>query len=189
MARVTVVPEQFTMVEFDAGEIARLAGEVADQVGLPGDFPINVEVDETNPFGHVVTELSRDAATIRVLSGSFEDAKRPAQVSEEGTRLVLGRVLFRVKDRLDPAFGDPPPDVALSYEQHTAWDTYALGRYERLGHDAQKPRRRYHFRVRHGFSDQVDRIFERLWASDGLTWADLEAAGAETAAARAPVEA
>jgi hypothetical protein len=37
--------------------------------------------------------------------------------------------------------------------------------------------------MRHGFSDAADRVFDRLWTSDTLTWADLEAACAETDAA------
>ena len=32
--------------------------------------------------------------------------------------------------------------------------------------------------------DAADQAFERLWSTDNLTWADLEKACAETAAAR-----
>ncbi|MEY2567573.1 MAG: hypothetical protein QOE35_2102, partial [Actinomycetota bacterium] len=38
-----------------------------------------------------------------------------------------------------------------------------------------------------GFSDAADTAFARLWDADSLTWADIEAACAETAAAREPV--
>ena len=67
--------------------------------------------------------------------------------------------------------------------EHVAWDTYAVGRCERLGWRVQKERRRYHFRIRHGFTDVADEAFDRLWAADGLTWADLQAVCAETEAA------
>ena len=37
---------------------------------------------------------------------------------------------------------------------------------------------RYNFRNRHGFTDEADQAFNRLWASDGLTWDELEAISA-----------
>ena len=50
MARVEVVPEQFTLVEYDAGVIAGIAEELASKVGLPDDVPIRVEIDEELPL-------------------------------------------------------------------------------------------------------------------------------------------
>ena len=60
-----------------------------------------------------------------------------------------------------------------------------VGRLERLGYRAQRQRRLYHFRNRHGFTDVADAAFERLWTADGLTWADIDRAadGAVAAAA------
>ena len=79
---------------------------------------------------------------------------------------MLGRLLFRVADRLDAAFGDPPADSELTPAEHTAWDAYAVGRYSRrAGVDGGRDRRRYAFRIRHGFSDAADRAFDRLWAA------------------------
>ena len=91
---------------------------------------------------------------------------------------------MRVRDRLDPAFGDPPPDKELSVQQHTAWDAYAVGRCARLGLPTQRQRRLYHFRIRHGFTDVADRVFDRLWTATDLTWADIQAASAEAMAAK-----
>lgn len=184
MARVTVRPEEFTMVEYDAKRIASLAEEMATEAGLGDDVEVVIEVDETSPFGHIHTEIEGTSITIHAESAAFEDAKHPRHLSEHGTRLVLARMLFRLSDRLAGDFGDPPPDADLSYPQHTAWDAYALGRYERMGFEGEKPRRRYHFRLRHGFTDMADQVFERLWTSESLTWPDIEAACAETAAAR-----
>lgn len=184
MARVSVAPEAFHNVLFDGGRIAAITSDLADRLGLPPDLAIHVEVDETTPFGLVSLRLERGAVVVFAESGAFEDPKRPRELSEDGTRLVLARLLFRVRDRLDPAFGDPPPDEALTWEQHTAWDAYSLGRFEALGYDGGQVRRRYHFRLRHGFTDVADRVFDRLWGSDRLTWGDLEAACAETAGAR-----
>jgi hypothetical protein len=181
-SKVTVSPEQFSLVQFDAAEIIAIAGPLADRVGM-GDRAIHIEVDERTPLGS--SELtSLDPITIAVESGGFEDAKRLRQLSRESVEAVVGRHLMRARDRLDPAFGDPPADKDLSIEQYVTWDVYAVARLERFGYPSQKPRRRYHFRIRHGFSDEADRVFDRLWEADGLTWADLVAASAEAAASR-----
>ena len=185
MSKVTVTPETFTMVLFDAGEIAATAARVADAVGIPADAELRIEVDERTPLGR--TEVtSTDPIVITAESGAFEDARRPRHLNPRGVEDVLGRLLFRVQDRLDPAFGDPPPDKDLTLQQQVAWDAYAVGRSERAGLAVQKPRRLYHFRNRHGFSDVADAVFERLWSADSLTWADIEAACQETEAARQP---
>jgi hypothetical protein len=189
LGRVTVQPQAFTMVAFDAGLIAALATEVAEAIGLPGDVEVAIEVDETSPLGHTSTVIGRQRVEILAESGAFEDPKRIRQLSEPGTRVTLARLLFRARDRLDPGFGQPPADADLTLEQHAAWDVYAVGRYARLSGAAglamgQQSRRRYHFRIRHGFNDVADRVFDRLWETDDLTWADLLAACAETRAGR-----
>ena len=99
---------------------------------------------------------------------------------------ILGRLLFRARDRLDPSFGDPPPEKDLTLAQGTAWDAYSVGRCARLGFGDTQARWRYHFRNRHGFTDVADATFDRLWSATGLDWSDLEAACAETEAARQP---
>jgi hypothetical protein len=91
---------------------------------------------------------------------------------------------MRTIDRLDPSFGDAPADDDMSIELYAAWAIYAVGRLERLGFPSQRERRRYHFRIRHGFTDVADRVFDRLWAGDNLTWADIEAASTEALAAK-----
>ena len=137
---------------------------------------LEIAVDEQNPFGKTSTVVASRTVTIAVEGGAFEDPQRLRQFSEENARLVLGRLLFRVADRLDPAFGDPPPDPELTPAEHTAWDAYAVGRYaRRAGVDGGQGRRRYAFRIRHGFSDASDRAFDRLWSATDLNWADIEA--------------
>jgi hypothetical protein len=185
MAKVVVAPEQFNFVSFDAGRIAELTSKIADKVGLPADTEVRIDVDETSPLGRTRLE-SLDPITISVEGGALEDAKRPRQLSDRSVIDVIGRLLFRAKDRLDPTFADAPADGDLTLQQHTAWDTYAVGRCDRAGWAPQKKRRQYHFRNRHGFTDVADAVFERLWNADGLAWADIEAACAETEAARAP---
>jgi hypothetical protein len=187
MAKIIVSPERFALVVFDAGRIAELAGDVADRIGLPDDLEVRIEVDERVPLGRVkVTSL--EPITISVEGGAFEDAKRLRHLSERAVLDVLGRTLLRVKDRLDPGFGDAPPDEKLSLAQQVAWTVYSEGRCERLELPTQKQRWRYHFRNRHGFSDVADAAFDRLWAGQDLTWADIEKVCAETEAARAELK-
>ncbi|HUF34108.1 MAG TPA: hypothetical protein VMN58_12960 [Acidimicrobiales bacterium] len=184
MADVTVVPQEWTMVHFDSARIEAVAATLVDQIGIAA--PVTIEVDETTPMGRVWVE-SLDPVVVKVQSGGFEDPKRPRYLSEEAVADVLGRLLHRVRDRLDDAFGDPPPDDDLTLAQSTAWDTYAVGRFARLGYPANRQRRLYHFRNRHGFSDIADAVFDRLWEAEGLTWADLLAACDETEETRTPV--
>jgi hypothetical protein len=185
VAKVLVTPETFSFVKFDAGRVAELTGKVADKVGIRADTEIRVEIDEASPLGR--TRLaSLDPIVLEVEGGAFEDAKRPRELSDRSVLDVVGRLLFRAKDRLDPGFADAPADADLDLQQHTAWDTYAVGRCDRAGWGPQKQRRIYHFRNRHGFTDVADAVFHRLWNADGLSWADIDAACAETEAARAP---
>ena len=181
MTEVTVSPETYNLIEFEADRIRAVASTLADQIGVP--VPVRIEVDETTPLGRAWTS-SLEPLVLSGESGAFEDPKRPRQMSERSTADVLGRLLFRVSDRLDPAFGDVPPDDDLSLPESTAWDAYAVGRLARLGHPAQRQRRLYHFRNRHGFSDVADAAFDRLWDGQDLKWADVLAVCEETAATR-----
>jgi hypothetical protein len=183
--RIVVSPEQFHLVAFDAGVIAAVAERVADAIGLPPEVEVRIEVDEASPLGSGRL-VGLDPITISVQSGALEDAKRPRQLREASVEDVVGRFLFRARDRLDPAFGEPPEEKDLSLAQGAAWDAYSVGRCSRLGFGDAQARWRYHFRNRHGFTDAADATFDRLWSATGLTWVDLEAAVAETAAARQP---
>ena len=170
---VAVTPETFSNVEYDAAEIAALADDLATKIGLPSDTVIEIAVDESTPLGRVeVTSL--DPIAIAAESGAFENTKKPRTFSAHGTADVLGRVLFRAHDSLDDGFGDPPAEDDLTIAQHTAWDTYAMGRMERLGHPSQRQRRLYHFRNRHGFTDAADAAFDALWNGENLTWDDID---------------
>lgn len=183
--KVTVDPPAFSIVDYDPGRIAAVVEEVAGLVGVPDDVHIEVAVDEENPFGKTSTVVDGRSVAISVEGGAFEDARRLRRFSEENARLVLGRLLYRVADRLDPAFGNPPPDAELTSAEHTAWDAYAVGRYaRRAGVDGGRGRRRYAFRIRHGFTDASDRAFDQLWNASELTWADITriCAGAPTSA-------
>lgn len=185
MARVTVEPQEFSLVDFDAEVIARLASTLADQIGLDVD-ELRIEVDETNPLGRVEV-TGTDPLTIRAESGAFEDPKRPRQMSEPSITDVLGRVLFQYADRLDPSFGAPDADdddIELPYL--VAWQVYAVARLAGLGYRSQRQRRLYHFRNRCGFTDAADRAFDAIWNADALTWSELCARVDGALAAREP---
>jgi hypothetical protein len=181
VTEVTVVPETYSLIEFEAERIRAVTSKLMEEIGVP--VSLRIEVDETTPLGRAWTS-SLEPLVLSVESGAFEDPKRPRHLSERSVADVVGRLLFRVRDRLDPSFGEVPADDDLSLPESTAWDAYAVGRLARLGYPAQKQRRLYHFRNRHGFSDVADAAFDRLWTGEGLTWADIQAVCDETAATR-----
>ncbi len=172
MTVMTIVePATFQLVSFDAALIGRIADDLVDALGI--DRPVQVVVDETTPLGRVRVDIG-DVIAIHVESGAFEDSKRPRQQSEVATTASVGRALLRARDRLSGGFGETPADDQLSLRQVSAWETYCVGRLERLGVPVNQQRWRYNFRNRHGFTDRADLAFERIWTCDGLTWGELE---------------
>ena len=169
---VEVRPETFSMVMFDANEIRAIVEKLAAEVGLPADLAITVDIDETTPMGRSLLQ-SLEPVVLSLESGALEDPKRPRQLNEDGAIDVLGRLLFEVRDRLDPAFGEAPAEDDLTLPESVAWQVYCVARLGRLGHRVQRQRRLYHFRNRHGFTDAADEAFNRLWTAEGLTWADI----------------
>lgn len=172
--RVRIEPEQFTLVEFDRDELAGVVEKLLAAIGL--DRPVVLEIDQTTPLGEARVVSMEPEVRLFLESGALEDPKRLRQLSPSGAANVLGRLLFRVRDRLDPAFGEVPTDQELGLERSSAWDVYAIGRLVRLGfrHENDRQRRLYQFRTRHGFTDASDAAFDALWNGDGLTWADVE---------------
>jgi hypothetical protein len=181
VGKVTITPEAFTLVLFEVDRIRDRAAEIAATAGLDGD--VHLEVDETNPLARLRV-ISWEPIELFAQGGAFEDSRRLRHLSDRNLSESLGRLLFRVKDRLDPGFADAPEDEKLSLAQQNVWDVYCLGRLAAAGYDVAKPRWHYHFRLRHGFTDLSDAAFERVWMSDGLSWADLDAVCMETERAR-----
>ncbi len=170
---ITVTPQEFRFVAYDAALIERVAHELVALLGM-ADRDVSIEVDETTPLSRIRLQIG-DTISIRAESGAFEDTKRPRQQSENATATSLGRALLRAKDRMTGGFGEAPPDEELTLAQVAAWETYCVGRLARLGVDVNQQRWRYNFRNRHGFTDDADRAFNRLWDSEGLTWSEVEA--------------
>jgi hypothetical protein len=175
---VTLEPEEFKLVDFDPAEVIGVVEGLLDTIGL--DRPVHLVVDQTTPLVHAEVR-SIDPLVLFCESGALEDPRRLRQFSRSGAENVLGRMLYRVHDRLDPAFGDPPPEGELTLQQEAAWDAYAIGRLVRQGHShfEERQRRLYQFRTRHGFSDAGDAAFAALWEGVGLTWSDLDRLSAD----------
>lgn len=171
---VTVSPHAFRFVKFDSAVVQRVGDELVATLGL--QRPVHLEIDETTPLGRVraaVDPATDGPITISVESGAFEDSRRPREQSEVATALSLGRILLRVRDRLEGGFGEAPDDDALGLPRMAAWETYCAGRLSRLGLTVNQQRWRYNFRNRHGFTDLADAAFEQLWSADALTWGEL----------------
>ena len=181
MAKITVSPETFELIEFDAAEIAAVASSVADAVGLGADVEVRITIDETVIMAKTSSRLeAANTVVVDATGGAFESLKAARKFDETRCRNVLGQALLRARDRLDPSFGEPPADGDLDVHQETAWATYIEGRLARMGVVSGRPQRRiYHFRVRHGFNDRVDQVFDRLWNGQDLSWADIQAASDE----------
>ena len=171
---VEVRPTEFSMVFFDAAEIQGIVEQLVAEVELPRDLSVTLDIDETTPMGRARV-ASVEPLVITAESGALEDVKAPRQLSRAGTLDVIGKLLFSVRDRLDPAFGDPPAEDELTLQESVAWEVYCVGRLGRLGHPVQRQRRLYQFRNRHGFTDAADAAFDKLWTAEQLTWSDIKA--------------
>jgi hypothetical protein len=182
VADVVLRPDRYALVDFDPARIQAIAAAAADEAGLPADAQVVVEVDDSSPLGRMSID-GMDPIHISLESGAIEDPKHPRQLSEAGASGAIGRLLFRAADRLRPDFADAPDDESLPPPVGVAWEVYAAGRLARGGQQAQRQRWRYHFRNRHGFSDEADAAFDELWAADDLGWPAIEALSARALAA------
>ncbi|MEL6891678.1 MAG: hypothetical protein AAFP84_08785 [Actinomycetota bacterium] len=173
---MTVEPAVFSLINYDADEIATIAGELAGLLGIGN--PITIDVDETTPLSKVsasVEARSSDARiTVSTESGALEDTQRFTNLGPAQARVSIGRMLLRARDRIRPDFTDAPPDLDLSLRQNAAWDAYCAGRLARIGVRVNEQRFRYNFRNRFGFADDVDAMFDRLWSADDLGWSAID---------------
>ncbi|MBD51777.1 MAG: hypothetical protein CL450_00585 [Acidimicrobiaceae bacterium] len=171
MTQVSVAPESFEMVFYDAAVIGEVVAEVAERLGL--EETIKLEIDEGSPLGRSKV-TSYDPIELWVDGGALENTKRPRQFGTARTKDTVGRLLLRILDRRSGRFDDTPADEDLDLMQFAAWDVHCVGRLERLGIGGQRQRRLYQFRNRHGFTDLADSAFEKLWESSELSWTEIE---------------
>jgi len=184
VSRVTVTPNPFTLVPYDAGEIEALVEDVAAMVEFPPDVEISVDVDEElfAPLVGHLSDIVDGRARLWVSGGNFEDNRLPRQFSAEQARNDVALMLLRAKDRLGEEFAGAPPDAQLSRGERTAWDVYAVGRAARLGFAMRRQRQLYDFRLQHGFTDVADAAFDRLWSAPTMTWDGIREICKETGA-------
>jgi hypothetical protein len=181
----TLVPEQFTLVKFDADQVRELIAATMTEVGFPADVNVTVEVDEVlpHPLTASAVELGDGAPRLWFTGGCFESPQRQTGLSVDNTRVELASSLYRAMDRLSGGFEDAPADEDLDERERNLWDAYAEGRARLAGFPVREQRRRYTFRLYCGFNDEADAEFERLWSGGTLTWAETQATAARLAAA------
>lgn len=185
MSRVTVTPDPFTLIPFDAPTIASLVEDVAALVEFPPGVEIDVAVDEElfPPLTGHMTDVVDGRASLWISAANLEDTRSPRTFAPEQARSDFVVMLLRAKDRLSDDFADAPADRELTRGERVAWDVYAIGRAERLGLVVRRQRELYDFRLQHGFTDVADAAFERCWNAPTMTFAGIREICKETGAA------
>jgi len=184
-SRVTVTPDPFKLIEYDAAEIARIVEDAAALVGFPPAVEIALEVDEVlfAPLSGTMVDVVDGRAELWISGGNFEDTRRPRHFEPRQAKADLAAMLLRAKDRLSEDFADAPPDRELARGERIAWDMYAIGRSERLGIPVRRQRELYDFRLQHGFTDVADAAFDRCWNAPSMTYAGIREISKETGSA------
>ncbi|MFV0526017.1 MAG: hypothetical protein ACK5RL_16140 [Acidimicrobiales bacterium] len=182
---ITVVPDRFTQVFFDADRIASLTTAALARVPeLDLASAVEVRVDQ-NAATSQATVTSVDPIVFAVDSGALEDYRDPRYLGDEAAAVTLTRLFLEVADRRRDDFGGPDLDAEVSLAHAQAWDVVLHGRTEALGLELYRPRYRYNFRNRHGFTDAADAVFDRLWTAGPVPW-DQIVAWSDEATAVAP---
>jgi len=181
---LTIVPEEFTLVLYDAAAVRSVFEEVAALVGFPADVPISLEVDEElgQPLTGSYVDVRDGVLHLWYSGGNVEDTRRSRHLDVARARREFAMGLLRGMDRLDERFRDAPADDELSDAQRALWDVSAEGRAERAGIPMRPDRARYVYRLACGFTDAADAEYDRLRGGGATSWADL----ATTAARLAP---
>jgi len=182
---ITVRPDPFTLIAYDAAEITAILEDVAALVEFPTDVDVVLDVDEElfAPLVGHMSDVVDGTVQLWVSGGNFEDNKQPVHFSADQARYDLVIMMLRAKDRLSDDFADAPPDNELSRGERVAWDTYAVGRALRLGLPMRRQRQLYDFRLQHGFTDVADAAFDRCWTAETMTWEGIREIAKETGAA------
>jgi hypothetical protein len=184
VSTVTVTPDPFTLVPYDAAEIGALLEEAVALAGIPPTADVALTVDEElfAPLTGHMSDVADGQVVLWISGANFEDNKRPCHFSTDQARLDLVVMALRANDRLSGDFADAPPDAQLSRGERAAWDAYAVGRAGRLGLDVRRPRQLYDFRLQHGFTDVADAAFDRCWHAERITWEGVREIAKETGA-------
>lgn len=181
---VTVRPDPFTLIEYDANEIGSIVADAAALAGVAPGVDIEVEVDEElfAPLTGHTSDVVDGVVKLWISGGNLEDNRRPRTFSAAQAQRDFTVAMLRGKDRLSDDFDGAPNERDLSRGERAAWDVYAAGRAERLGVKVRRPAQLYEYRLQHGFSDVADAAFERLWTSESMTWDGIREICKETGA-------
>jgi hypothetical protein len=179
---ITLTPDPFTLIAYDANEIKGILEDVAALVEFPRGVDIHLEVDEElfAPLVGTLADVADGRVQLWISGGNFEDTRAPRHFSADQARRDLTHSLLRAKDRLSPEYAGAPADKDLSRAERAAWDVYAAGRAAQLGFDVRRKALLYEFRLQHGFTDVADAAFERLWGAPSITFAGIREICAET---------
>jgi hypothetical protein len=182
---ITVTPDPFTLIAYDAAELRAIIEDIAALVGLPSNVDIDLVVDEElfAPLTGHTTDVVDGRVKLWISGGNLEDSRRPRTFSPKQARRDLTYMLLRAKDRLDEDFAGATDDGHITRGERSAWDVYSVGRATRLGTATRRQAQLYEFRLQHGFTDVADAAFDRLWESDRITWAGIREICKETGAA------
>ena len=182
---ITVAPDPFTLIEYDAAEIRAIIEEAAALAGIPAGVDIELEVDEVlfAPLVGHTTDVTDGTIKLWISGGNFEDNRLPRTFSASQARRDLTYMLLRGKDRLSEEFADAPDDHSLTRGERAAWDVYAAGRASRVGIPSRRSAQLYEYRLQHGFTDVADAAFDRLWNAETMSWAGTREICKETGAA------
>ena len=184
MSVKAVRPDPFTLIAYDAKEIAAIVDDAAALVGVDPSVDIEVEVDEElfAPLVGHTSDLVDGRVKLWISGGNLEDNRRPRTFSAAQARRDFALAMLRAKDRLSEEYADAPPDGDLSRGERAAWDVYTAGRAARLGIAVRRQAQLYDYRMQHGFTDVADAAFERLWSADTVTWEGIREICKETGA-------
>ena len=130
MSTITVTPDPFTLVPYDAAEIRDLLEHAVAQAGIDPSVDIELSVDEElfAPLTGHMSDVVDGRLVLWISGANFEDNKRPCHFSADQARTDLAVMALRAADRLSGDFADAPPDAQLERGTRAAWDAYASGR-------------------------------------------------------------
>ena len=192
---VSVQPDPFTLIAYDAKEIGAIVEDAAALVGVDPGVDIELEVDEElfAPLVGHTSDVFDGTVRLWISGGNLEDNRRPRTFSASQARRDFALAMLRARDRLSDDFAGAPPERELSRGERAAWDVYAAGRAERLGIEVRRQAQLYEYRLQHGFTDVADAAFDRLWAAEKMTWAGIreickETGAADRAESRIPID-
>ncbi len=196
MSAITVTPDPFTLVPYDAAEIRALLEEAAALAGLPptADIALDGRRGAVRAADRPHVRRRRRAASC---SGSRAATSRTTsgRATSRPTRPASTSWSWRCAPTTASRATSPTrrPTRELSRGERAAWDTYAVGRAGRLGLDVRRPRQLYDFRLQHGFTDVADAAFERCWHAERITWDGVreickETGGVDRGPSKVPVD-